>query len=311
MPHIDGLMSYPLSERAHAKVNLHLQVLNRKPDGYHNIFSLMVKVGLHDLLKYEIVEKGNFMSPFSSEIDIRSVTGDARAVIEDLPPDSNLIIRAAKTFLQSAQKAVRINLDVEKNIPSGAGLGGGSADAAAMVRILTRKFGRGDEESLSDMIRKLGADVPFCVQDRPALCEGIGDVISPLEGRLDLPVVIVNCGLHVNTRHAYNLLGRTENSLVDLDILEKKRSSIRDFVRTKDISIAGKEFFNDFENAVFSMHPALKEVKEDIKTSGASFTIMTGSGSSMVGLFESDRRAMEAANRLSGKYSFVCNTRIV
>ena len=304
-------MEHFWSTQAYAKVNLHLQVLNKKEDGYHNLLSLMVKVGLADLLQCEKAETGDPTPLCHPEILIRSVTGRTRHVVESLSPDSNLIVKAGTAYLLRQQANERFYVDLEKNIPAGAGLGGGSTDAAAMLNLMADALPGIDVLAQHQIARKLGADVPYCMQDKPAICEGIGDLVTPLDGKLFLHAVIVNNNIHVDTRNAYILLGRTGCSTLDTEEIERKKTVIRRFVETSDLAIAGLEFVNDFEKAVFCMHPEIEKIKEDVYRAGADFAIMTGSGSSVVGLFNDKRSASTASALLGEKYSFVCNTCII
>lgn len=296
---------------AYAKINLHLQVLNKREDGYHNLLSLMLKIGFHDLLKCEKAETGDSVPLPYPEVIIRSATGINRAIVENLSSESNLITRSGYAYLLKSGLCRRFLVDVEKNIPAGAGLGGGSTDAAGMLKILHDMTGVLGENDLMEIARGLGADVPFCMQNCPAICEGIGDVVTPLSGSPGCSVVVVNNGIHVNTRNAYILLGRTRYCTVTGSEIDRKKKLIRKFVSTGNIAIAKEEFVNDFEKAVFSMHPEVALMKQDVYNSGADFAIMTGSGSSVVGLFSENETAVRAAAILSKTYSFVRCTGII
>ncbi len=303
-------MKHIWSAQAYAKVNLHLQVLNKREDGYHNLLSLMAKIRLADLLQCEKAETGDIASAYP-EVLIRSITGRTMHALDNLPAESNLAVRAGIEYLLNIQAIERFFLDLEKNIPAGAGLGGGSTDAAAMLNLMAEAVPGINNVALRQMARKLGADVPYCMQDRPAVCEGIGDIVTPLDGKLTIPVVVVNDNIHVDTRNAYILLGRTARSSVNADEIERKKRILSRFVETSDLAIARDEFVNDFEKAVFSMHPEIEKIRDDVYRDGADFAIMTGSGSSIVGLFKDPARAARAADHLGEKYSFVCNTRFL
>jgi len=278
-----------LIEQAHAKLNLHLEVLNKRSDGYHNLISIMSLVALSDLLKLE-----NLVVESNSDIHIKmnTVTGQYSGIITSMSVSDNLIAKAAQKYLERAELGGELVFSIEKNIPHGAGLGGGSADAAAMLRILDKKLGILSKEEVLDIAKELGADVPFCYQGGMALCEGIGEIISHIDLKdNDFPhIVIANDGTQVNTGEAYSSLNR------DLEINHENMSKKEKLIDCLKGNVENwkNTFFNDFESPVFTTHPHLKDLKDEMITCKSDFTMMSGSGSSIIGFFRSLKDANKA-----------------
>jgi len=180
-----------IAVRAPAKVNLVLHVLGRRPDGYHDLRMVMVPVGLFDEVE---------LSPIPSGIEL-SVLGSADRGMQG---HDNIAWRAARMMQEEAGRQDGVRIVLKKRIPLAAGLGGGSSDAAAVLRGLSRLWGLDwDAKRLMEIGRRLGADVPFFCQDRPALVEGIGDRVIPYEELPKLLLLLVNPGFSVSTKEIY------------------------------------------------------------------------------------------------------------
>ena len=178
-----------LEEKACAKVNLHLEVLNKRSDGYHSIFSLMASLALHDrvtLVDLNVREGNAF------HIDIRPDGGENEDVIRGMPAESNLVTKAVKEYFSGTGKACSASFRIEKNIPAGAGMGGGSSDAAAALRILDSILGYRSPSELVQTGFRVGADVPFCITGGTAICEGAGEIVTPLGVSLVGSVLVLN-----------------------------------------------------------------------------------------------------------------------
>lgn len=281
------------SQNAYAKVNLHLAVMRARVDGYHDLLSVMASVGLHDLLKLYDCE---FIDGKPGEVDMTIVVegGKYASVLDGVPVEKNLITKAAKQYLSEAGKAAKIKVGIEKNIPAGGGLGGGSADAAAVLRLLDecseKPFG-------SDVLRrigsKVGADVPFCVTGGLAICGGIGDEIEEIpSGKGDI-VLLANNGIHVDTAFAYRMIDQTRSEGWISPGTEDMRNELRKLCRSsiRDLTRYSR---NDFEAPVFGLHPSIAAVKDEMIRHGAYFSMMTGSGSTVFGLFDSIGSAEKA-----------------
>lgn len=267
-----------VKESAPAKVNLALSVGGKRQDGYHEILTLMETVSLCDELTVR-VENG-----LLPEIKL-SVFGDY-PVSED---PSNLVVRAAETFFASSGDRFPISVTLLKRIPTEAGLGGGSADAAAALRALNRLAPRPLSPSvLSEIAVKLGADVAFCLFGGTAICSGIGETIEPVADPAPRHYVVVMGRDRVSTPAAYRAL----------DSLRKGGQTSAFPPKDRFVSIArgeGTALFNDFESVVFPEHPGIAAIKERLLSLGAIDALMTGSGAAVFGIFSDFRRAEAAA----------------
>lgn len=272
---------------APAKINLGLEVLRKRPDGYHDIASIFLPVALYDTLTVE-------RSRTPSCSCIPPVTGT---------PDQNLVyqalVRYAEAFPADQWSA---KITVEKRIPTGGGLGGGSSDAASTLMALATLNERNDPASLTalhNIALSLGSDVPFFLTQSPALVEGRGEIITPLNIEAPWWVVLVLPGIHVNTALAYSTLGisggKTQSNLV-----ENLRKALTDNGSMQN------DFTNDFERAVFAQHPMLAGIKQRLLDNKATYAAMSGSGSTMYGLYTSVDNAMAATSALSDLTTHVC-----
>lgn len=248
-----------------AKINIGLFVCARRPDGYHNIQTLFFPVkGLFDSL--EIVEN-------DGEEDEFSTTG---IVLEGNQVD-NLCLKALRLMREYAA-VPPLKIHLHKIIPSGAGLGGGSADAAFMLKLLNDKFNLGmNREALEAMAAKLGADCPVFIENKPVLAGGIGNEFYPVEINLSgYTIQIVVPPIHVSTVKAYS-------QIVSAIPSENLSSLVKHPVQEWWHILA-----NDFEIPVFTDHPEIKKIKETMYDNGAVYASMSGSGSAVFGLFKSN-----------------------
>jgi len=281
--------SQPLVERAWAKINLGLKVLCRRADGYHEIRTIMQTVDLADVLRLEPAAATHLTCT-----DPELSTG----------PD-NLVLRAVEVFnrrLPAAPCCVRLHL--EKYIPLGAGLGGGSADAAAALRGLNRLCGEPfSTEALREMAGRLGSDVPFLVGGGTALARGRGELLEPLRWEGELWYVLAYPGVAVSTAWAY--------SQVRPDLTHP--SPYLNFIGSLSGGrIAGKALIrvleNDFQGPVERANPIVAQLRSHLSLAGAQACSMSGSGSTVYGIFD-DRNAAQRAHqdlRAKGCRSFFC-----
>ena len=262
-------------EKAFAKVNLHLEVCGLRKDGYHNIQSVMASLNLADVLSLVSL---NQRDDATCNVKIIPDGGSQVSLLKDLPEKDNLITKAVLAYFKKQKTGVDVELKLKKEIPSGAGLGGGSSDAAAMLRLLNERFSFYTLEQLNEIAATIGADVPFCLSSSVAFCEGIGDKITKLPNIGNYYVVLVNDATHVNTKLAYQKIDQIKLT---------KRASHE--ILVKDELLKGKfpfsSFYNSFEDVVFEEHLALKKYKSSLLSMGAFFALMSGSGSTVYGLF--------------------------
>lgn len=267
--------------KAPAKINLYLRVKGKRPDGYHDIDSLMQTVSLYDELT---LEKSN-------DIELH------HPGLDDVKTEDNLAYKAARLVAEMSYfPGVQITL--KKNIPAGAGLGGGSSDAAFVIRGLMKLYSLClDRDELVKRVSLLGADIPLFLGRGQARVTGIGDRIEDYFLPLDYKVLIVKPPFSVDTSEAYRWLEssrkgkRSVKNTEDLFFLEKRVAGSR-FIR-----LAGL-FFNDFEEVVFSRYPQLYEIKRILKTEGAFYAGMAGSGSAVFGLFPPSCNLEKKAEKL-------------
>jgi 4-diphosphocytidyl-2-C-methyl-D-erythritol kinase len=251
---------------SYAKLNLDLRVLYKRPDNYHEIRSIFQTISLKDTLQIDF----EFAKRTSIYIDSSVEIAD------------NLVVRAAEPLLKALKVRAAINFKLIKKIPMGAGLGGGSSNAAAVLLALPSLAGKpASSDTLLRIAETLGSDIPFFLLGGTALALGRGTELYPLP---DLPphhAVVVHSGVHVSTPHAYRNLNRS--LLPDVtNALEEQN--------LKDLPLT-----NDFEDAVFKMHPELAATARRLRKLGAKPALMTGSGSALFGLFPSSAVARAAA----------------
>ena len=249
------------------KINIGLRVVRKREDGYHDLETIFYPVmGLHDEL--EVVPSSKF--EFIQE-----------GLAVDCKPEDNLIVKCFLNMKAKYPQIGDVRIRFKKNIPFGAGLGGGSSDAAHMAIALNEIFALGlTREQLADEVRPLGADCPFFVYNTPCYAEGIGDKLSPISldlSGLRLVMIKPNCG--VSTREAYGGIirhpeaeGQIKQALAEGKSLVDMRSLL----------------VNDFEQTVFPLHSEIAEIKQRLLDAGAVYAAMSGSGSTVFGLFEND-----------------------
>lgn len=264
------------------KINLGLHILNRRPDGYHDIETVMVPVGLTDIL--EII-------PADDRKTTLTVTGN----VVDCPPEKNLVIKALRAVEQTVGRELPVNIYLRKIIPDGAGLGGGSADAAFTITALNDLFDLGlDKESMAGIAARIGADCPFFIYNRPMLCTGTGTTLTPIDLGVDLKQLtglIVKPADGVSTAEAYAGVTPRARKISVKSILERPVEEWNGLL------------VNDFEASVFPKRPEIETVKKSLIESGAIYVSMTGSGSAVFALFDNDKMADEASR---GFENFFC-----
>ncbi len=292
--------------QVYAKVNLFLRVLDRRSNGYHNILSLMAHINLADLLKLEYAEVNT--DPRDLRVEIQSAGGTFADILESLEEKDNLITRAIEEAAFMSGCGGRFRFLLEKNIPAGAGLGGGSGDAAAALKLLGPVMGL-DETALHEIAAKIGADVHL--KQGFSLCEGIGEVIEPLEEGLQCSLLVVNDGIHVDTGKAYRMLKRDETHSLSDSETQYLKENLRNIIKKGDLSELQHIAVNDFESVVFKEYSDIALTKEKVAESGAEFAMMTGSGSTVIGLFNSRNKAEEAAEKLKKSIKHVFLTDFV
>ena len=258
------------------KINIGLRVVRKREDGYHDLETIFYPVyGLHDELEVNRVSGiGN------RESGVRfSFVQEGLAV--DCPAEDNLIIKCYQRMRAKYPQIGDVRIRFKKNIPFGAGLGGGSSDAAHMAIALNEIFALGlTKEQLAEEVRSLGADCPFFIYNIPCYAEGIGDKLTPISldlSGLRLIMIKPNCG--VSTREAYS--GIIRHPEVEGQIKQALNEGL-------SLEVMHSLLINDFEKTVFPLHPEIAEIKQRLLDAGAVYAAMSGSGSTVFGLFQHD-----------------------
>ena len=280
-----------------AKVNLRLEVLGKRPDGFHELRTIFQSISLKDELRLSSTRK--------SGIELR-VRGNASLANE--PVEKNLVYRAVDALRQEFRQRDGIAIELHKAIPAARGLGGGSSDAASALigylRLVRKQLPR---ERLFELAATLGADVPFFLEGGRALGIGKGDEIYPLPDipKLHLLVVSPNA-IHVPTPDAYRWLDAAKLNAAQLTNSAGNPKLYR--FCALSWSLQGSPLLNDFEDAVFQQHPRLAEIKRDLLQNGATEALLAGSGSAVIGVFPSPAKARRAAVGFPLDQTFVCET---
>ena len=258
------------------KINIGLRVVRKREDGYHDLETIFYPVyGLHDELEIEAI-KNNTTQHYTTLHDSIQFIQEGLAV--DCPAEDNLIIKCYQRMRAKYPQIGDVRIRFRKNIPFGAGLGGGSSDAAHMAIALNEIFALGlSKEQLAEEVRPLGADCPFFIYNIPCYAEGIGDKLSPVSldlSGLRLVMIKPNCG--VSTREAYSGIIRHPDAEGQIK---------QALVEGKSLVDMSSLLVNDFEQTVFPIHPEIAEIKQRLLDAGAMYAAMSGSGSTIFGLF--------------------------
>ncbi len=265
-----------ITEKAYAKINLYLDVLNKREDGYHNIVSVMTEVKSDSFYDTVTVKKAVGRSMTCSDPTL--TVGD-----------DNLCLKAANAFFNALGTNDGCFIELEKHLPREAGLGGGSSDAAAVLRALNGLYdGVFTVDELCAVGAKIGADVPFCVKGGTCLCEGIGEILNPFPSLPDCHIVISGGVGKVSTPEAYRIIDNTPPS-ADGDI-----TALRTAMANGNLNEIGKHLYNRFEDTL----PSCRAVKNAFIENGAVGTLMSGSGSAVFGIFDTENGAKTALNGL-------------
>ena len=247
------------------KINIGLRVVRKREDGYHDLETIFYPVyGLHDELEVEPAEEFAFLQD---------------GLVVDCLPTDNLIYKVYKRMQEHFPQIGNVKITFKKNIPFGAGLGGGSSDAAHMAIALNEIFSLGlTREQLAEEVRPLGADCPFFIYNTPCYAEGIGDKLSPITLDLSgLRLVMIKPNCSVSTKEAYAGIVRHP---------EAEGQIKQALAEGKPLTDMSPLFINDFEQTVFPIHSEIAEIKQRLLSAGALYAAMSGSGSTVFGLFQ-------------------------
>jgi len=280
-----------LTVKAYAKINLTLEILRRLPSGYHEIKSVMQQTGLYDTVSINDAQAGITITCAN-----RIVPRNAR----------NSIWKAAALLKEQYAVDKGVKFRLTKRIPIGGGMGGGSADAAATLVGLNKFWQLGlSQTELFEISQEIGMDVAFCILSGTALATGRGEIVEPLPSSPRLHLVIVNPGVFVSTRAAY------EGLKVDQLTFADKSAQMIDAIRRQDFDDIVASLHNDFESTVLDEYPVIAAAKRDLVEAGAEAALLSGSGASVFGIAKSAAQARAIAEALKPRYPFVFATHTV
>lgn len=266
------MISFPI-----AKINLGLNVVEKRPDGYHNLQTIFYPVPIKDALEVQVMDEA-FPSDFDCDLKVTNITieGDEQR---------NLVVRAYQLLKQDFPTLPRIHTHLWKGIPTQAGMGGGSSDCAYMMLLLNQQFQLGlTDEQLIEYAARLGADCAFFILSRPCYAEGIGEKLQPIDLSLSgYYIAVVRPDIPVPTKEAFSRIRPhypTQNC----------RETVMQPIDTwRDTLI------NDFEESVFALHPEIGDIKQRLYDIGATYAAMSGSGSALFGLFKKQPDSLSQA----------------
>ncbi|MGU8236170.1 4-(cytidine 5'-diphospho)-2-C-methyl-D-erythritol kinase [Clostridium perfringens] len=271
--------------KAYAKINIALDAIGKREDNYHLLRMIMQTVDLYDVIDIEKSNDGNI-----------SISCNKHYVPTD---ERNLAYKAAVLFRDEFNIKDGVKINIKKNIPVAAGMAGGSTNAAAVLVIMNKLFNvNASLEVLKEIGLKIGADVPYCIEGGTALCEGIGEIITPLKPFENKILVILKPNFGVSTKEVYT----------NLDINKiRKHVNIEGLIQAMEndnLDYVSKNMKNVLENVTLKKHTILKNIKEDMRKSGALGAMMSGSGPTVFAFFDDMLTAQRAFEFLKGKYKY-------
>lgn len=259
-----------------AKINIGLNIIRKRKDGFHDLETIFYPLNIYDEITFTKADSFSFTS--NDELLNKEPT--------------NLIIKAKEELERESGKTLNVKIELKKNIPIGAGLGGGSSNAAISLKTLN-SFLNLELRLLSEVALKLGSDVPYFLNPVAAFAESRGENITPINLQIEKPILIVNPGIHISTKWAFGHIKPHQSKVSLKSLAGYKEISIDDL---KQIAV------NDFEEVVFPEYPEIRNIKEVMLESGAIISMMTGTGSTVFGIFRNKKAAEEAALEFPNQY---------
>jgi len=254
---------------SNAKINIGLNIVEKRDDGFHNIETLFFPISIRDAIE---IADSRENSPY---------TFSASGIPINIEAKDNIIVKAYE-LIRAKYNFPAQDIHLHKNIPFGAGLGGGSANAAYMIKLLNQKFNLNmSDEEMENEVKKLGSDCAFFIKNKPAFAIGKGDQLNSID--LDLSgyyILLIKPDIHISTPEAYANINP-----------HKPKVSLKELIK-QPIESWKTTIENDFENSIFPKHPLLAEIKEELYEEGAIYAAMSGSGSSMFGIFKSTPKVL-------------------
>lgn len=277
--------------KAYAKINIALDVVGKREDGYHLLRMIMQTIDLYDTIIIDKIDSG-----IKLKCNKHYVPTDER----------NLAYKAAKLFMETYSINQGVEIDLVKNIPVSAGLAGGSTNAAGVLKLMNKIFNiNASEDELKALGLKLGADVPYCISGGTALCEGIGEKITQLKPFKDKILVLIKPPFGVSTREVYKEFNLSKA------IFHPKIEALIKAMEKDDIYFVADNMKNLLENVTLKRHRVITNIKEEVKSNGCIGTMMSGSGPTVFAFFDDMLKAQICYDNMKKKYKDVFITRTI
>ena len=272
-------MAGKISVKTPAKINVGLNIIEKRKDNFHNLETIFYPIGIFDTIHFSESDKFTFIS--DNEMLNRE--------------HDNLIIKAKNLLEKESGDEIKVKISLEKKIPIGAGLGGGSSDAAAVLKVLNEILKLNIQSArLAELALQLGSDVPFFLNPLPSFAESRGEILEQLNLKIEEPILLINPGIHVSTAWAFSKIKPADPAFPLWQIT-------RLYYNYKEWR---EKVINDFENPVFEEYPQIRKIKEELYNFGAAFALMTGSGSTLFSIFSDKDRAAAAEEYFKEKKYF-------
>jgi len=264
--------------KAPAKINVGLNIISKRNDGFHNLETIFYQI--HDLFDDLTFEKSDRLELILS-VDNQDLVRN------------NIIIKAVKFLEEKTYTKLTPKITLKKNIPIGAGLGGGSSDAASTLKAINELYTLNlTLDELKSIALKLGSDVPLFLYNYPTIGKSLGELLEKIDFKIDYPILLVNPQIHISTREAFSMIVPKQNSFNYANLQNEKITDWNKIVK------------NDFEKSVFNLYPEIREIKNRLIKIGALFSLMSGSGSTVYGIFESIEKAKSVIKLFPNSYFF-------
>jgi len=277
--------------KAYAKINILLDVVGKKENGYHLLEMIMQSIDLYDLIDVNKIEKGINIKCNKSYIPVNN---------------KNIAYKAAELFVNTYGINEGVSINIYKNIPTSAGLGGGSTDGAAVLKAMRKIFNvKISDKELEELGAKIGADIPFCINGGTAFCEGIGEIITPIEKFENKILVVVKPKFGVSTKWVYNEYDNLRN------VRKPEKEKILKAVKDNDVKSVSLNMANVLENVTINKYVIINKIKKDMIRFGALGTMMSGSGPSVFAFFEDSLSAQRCFERMKENYPETFITRTI
>lgn len=275
-----------LNIKSFAKINIGLNIISRREDGFHNLQTIFFPLSLHDTISLKKSNEFHFDS-------------NDKILLED---KNNLIIRAHRLIENLIGEKINCHIHLQKNIPIGAGLGGGSSNAAAVLKGLNELYSlKIDKSDLLKLALELGSDVPVFLEKLPAYAESRGEKIFPVHLSVNGFLLIVNPGIHISTKWAFERIKPTLPTTSISQIIRDDTINFEELVKVAS---------NDFEAVVFPLYPEIKEIKNQMLNFDSKLSLMTGTGSTVFGFFDDEEAANQAEQFFKCKNYFTYLQRV-